>query len=43
VNRPVVTPTKGAIAYTDFRFLWPIPATEVAANPTLAAQQNAGY
>lgn len=43
VNRPVVTPTKAAIPYTDFRFLWPIPATEVAANPTLAAQQNAGY
>jgi len=43
VNRPVVTPTKGAIPYTDFRFLWPIPATEIAANPTLAAQQNAGY
>jgi len=43
VNRPLVTPTKAAIPYTDFRFLWPIPATEVAANPTLAAQQNVGY
>lgn len=43
VNRPVVTPTKAAIPYTDFRFLWPIPATEIASNPTLAAQQNAGY
>jgi hypothetical protein len=43
VNRPVVTPTKAAIAYTDFRFLWPFPAQEVASNPTLAAQQNPGY
>jgi hypothetical protein len=43
VNRPVVTAGKATIPYTDFRFLWPIPATEVASNPTLAAQQNAGY
>lgn len=43
VNRPVVIPGKAAIPYTDYRFLWPFPATEVASNPTLAAQQNAGY
>lgn len=33
----------GAIPYADFRFLWPLPATEVAINPTLAEQQNPGY
>jgi hypothetical protein len=32
-----------AVPYSDFRFLWPIPADEVAQNPTLAAQQNPGY
>ncbi|OON69197.1 hypothetical protein B0919_10520 [Hymenobacter sp. CRA2] len=31
------------IPYTDYRFLWPIPAQEVSNNPTLAAQQNPGY
>lgn len=29
--------------YADFRFLWPIPQSETARNPTLAAQQNPGY
>lgn len=32
-----------AIPYSDFRFLWPIPADEIAANPTLRDQQNDGY
>ncbi|NJL15254.1 MAG: RagB/SusD family nutrient uptake outer membrane protein [Microscillaceae bacterium] len=32
-----------AIPYSDFRFLWPIPADELANNPTLAQQQNPGY
>jgi hypothetical protein len=32
-----------AIPYSDYRFLWPIPADETAQNPTLAAQQNPGY
>ncbi|RFP65290.1 RagB/SusD family nutrient uptake outer membrane protein [Hymenobacter lapidiphilus] len=32
-----------AIAYDDFRFLWPIPSIEVANNPTLRSQQNPGY
>jgi starch-binding outer membrane protein, SusD/RagB family len=31
------------IPYDDFRFIWPIPVSEVAANPVLAAQQNPGY
>lgn len=32
-----------AYSYSNYRFLWPIPSDEIAANPTLAAQQNAGY
>ncbi|MBV7533665.1 RagB/SusD family nutrient uptake outer membrane protein [Chitinophaga sp. sic0106] len=32
-----------AVPYDDYRYLWPFPATEVAANPTLKAQQNPGY
>lgn len=32
-----------AISYDDYRFLWPIPATETLVNPVLAAQQNPGY
>ncbi|WP_299985188.1 RagB/SusD family nutrient uptake outer membrane protein [uncultured Pontibacter sp.] len=31
------------IPYEDFRFIWPIPVSEVASNPVLAAQQNPGY
>ncbi|MCB2378155.1 RagB/SusD family nutrient uptake outer membrane protein [Hymenobacter sp. BT635] len=31
------------IPATDGRFLWPIPAVEIANNPTLARQQNPGY
>jgi hypothetical protein len=32
-----------ALPYTNFRFLWPIPNSEIVLNPTLAAQQNPGY
>lgn len=32
-----------AVPYDDYRFVWPIPITEVNANPVLAAQQNPGY
>ena len=32
-----------AIPYTDFRFLWPLPASEVTINELLASQQNPGY
>jgi hypothetical protein len=32
-----------AVPYADYKFLWPIPADELARNPTLAAQQNPGY
>lgn len=34
---------KKAIPYTDKRFLWPIPLNDILRNPTLAAQQNAGW
>lgn len=42
-NRPVITGSVAAIPYDDFRFVWPIPASELATNPTLRAQQNPGY
>lgn len=32
-----------AIPYTDARFLWPIPNSEITLNPVLAAQQNPGW
>ncbi|MFV8368185.1 RagB/SusD family nutrient uptake outer membrane protein [Flavobacterium sp. LB2R40] len=32
-----------AIAYDNFKFLWPIPQLELDSNPTLRAQQNPGY
>ncbi len=32
-----------AIPYDDFRFIWPIPVTELNTNPVLASQQNPGY
>jgi hypothetical protein len=35
------TPGQAAIPYADFRFLWPIPATEITQNPIIA--QNPLY
>ena len=32
-----------AIPYDDYRFLWPIPVSELNTNPVLSAQQNPGY
>lgn len=32
-----------AVPYSDFRFIWPIPVSELNTNPVLAAQQNPGY
>ncbi len=43
VNRPATNKSVAAIPYDDFRYLWPIPADELAQNPTLATQQNPGY
>jgi hypothetical protein len=31
------------VPYSDHRFLWPIPDSEITRNPTLAAEQNPGY
>ncbi|MFP7655710.1 RagB/SusD family nutrient uptake outer membrane protein [Chryseobacterium proteolyticum] len=31
------------IAYTDYRFLWPIPLMTTSVNPLLASQQNPGW
>jgi hypothetical protein len=33
----------GPIPYNDPRLVYPIPAREIAANPTIAAEQNDGY
>ena len=33
----------GAYPYTDRRFLWPIPVSDLTRNATLAAQQNVGW
>ncbi|WP_165155953.1 RagB/SusD family nutrient uptake outer membrane protein [Parabacteroides sp. ZJ-118] len=35
--------SKKFIPYTDKRFIWPIPLNDILRNPTLAAQQNAGW
>lgn len=35
------TPGQAAIPYSDYRFIWPIPATELASNPVVTP--NPGY
>lgn len=35
------TPGQAAIPYSDYRFLWPIPITEIQTNPIIV--QNPGY
>lgn len=35
------TPGQAGIPYSDYRFLWPIPATEIQTNPIIV--QNPGY
>jgi hypothetical protein len=42
-GRTIITPGRAAIPYTDFRFLWPFPLSEVNANPLINDQQNPGY
>lgn len=34
------TPGQAAVAYADYRFLWPIPLTEVVQNPIVAQNPN---
>ena len=43
VTKPSLVKKIAAIPYADYKFLWPIPADELARNPTLAKQQNPGY
>ncbi len=42
-SRPMLVPARAAIEYSDYRFLWPIPASEINRNPTLKDQQNPNY
>ncbi|MBS1979115.1 MAG: RagB/SusD family nutrient uptake outer membrane protein [Bacteroidetes bacterium] len=42
-NTSIIPLTRPAIAYSNYKFLWPIPVSEVTLNPTLAAQQNPGW
>jgi len=42
-TRPMINPSYAAIAYSDFRFIWPFPLTETNTNPTLAKDANPGY
>ncbi|KLT63835.1 RagB/SusD family nutrient uptake outer membrane protein [Pedobacter sp. BMA] len=39
--RPTTATGKAAIAYSDYRYIWPIPTDELNANPNIA--QNPGY
>ncbi|WP_437920633.1 RagB/SusD family nutrient uptake outer membrane protein [Sphingobacterium sp. LRF_L2] len=39
----LLTPSQAVVAYSNYLFLWPIPQTEIDANPTLRAEQNPGY
>jgi len=41
VTRPALTPNKAALPYTDFHYIWPIPADETTRNPNIP--QNPGY
>jgi hypothetical protein len=34
------TPTRAAIPYSDYRFIWPIPSSEVTQNPVVAQNPN---
>lgn len=41
ILRPTTVATKAAIAYSDNKFIWPIPTDELNANPNIS--QNPGY
>ena len=43
VTRPMITPSKAAIPYNDYRFVWPLSSREVSSNPVLRAEQNPEY
>lgn len=39
----LLTPSQNAVSESNYLFIWPLPQTELDANPTLAGQQNPGY
>lgn len=39
----MLTPSQPALPYSDHRFVWPLPQSELNANPTLRAEQNPNY
>ena len=41
VLRPTTAAAKAALPYTDNKYIWPIPTSEINANPNLT--QNPGY
>jgi len=41
ITRPITTPSKAAIPYSDFHYIWPLPVDEVTRNPNVT--QNPGY
>ncbi|WP_380935714.1 RagB/SusD family nutrient uptake outer membrane protein [Sphingobacterium bambusae] len=43
LNPPTIARNIVAVPYSDFRFIWPIPQSELQANPTLAGEQNPEY
>lgn len=40
-TRPTVATGKAAIPYSDYRYIWPVPVSELNSNPNIA--QNPGY
>lgn len=42
-TRPVINGSIATVPQSDFKFLWPIPVSEISVNPTLAKEQNPGY
>jgi len=39
----ILAPSQAAVPYSQYVFLWPIPQSELDANPVLRAQQNPGW
>ncbi|SFS61923.1 RagB/SusD family nutrient uptake outer membrane protein [Sphingobacterium wenxiniae] len=39
----ILTPAQAVVAYSEYVFLWPIPQSELDANPVLRGQQNPGW
>lgn len=39
----ILTPSQAMVPYSEYVFVWPIPQSELDANPVLRAQQNPGW